>query len=664
MKNNVIIFILLLSVATNLCAQNTENRFVFFKETFEDNSKGWETVSNPPSESQTIVSVSNKKYKLKQEGHFYYYTKFPIILEELNNTNCFISFDLCYPLSMVKTDEKAPTAGFMWNRLDNDNQHRFQINPFGQYRISNRTKGVWGNSNFQGNSAIEEGRNTNHIEIKIEQSNLKDEVFMSFFVNNQFIEKIPCQNLDLDKCGLFVAGPKAVYEFDNVCIGYLKGLKEIIRDKVENKINAWQQKGEFEKTAEYQMRVNEISREKKIQEIQNEVIQDLKKQFASTVRFNDVTLGTYDADNECFLMQSKELGDFILPVPISEAPTFKEKFTSYQFQNPDFFIHNEKFAISRVELVLPNTSKKYVYNNENKLNYSITNIEYQFDPIELDMQSNESGNAQISTNNITVGKSDVDVNIPVSSVVNDKTFAVVIGNENYKNEIPVKYALNDANTFRLYLEKTLGVPKTNIHHVQNATYGNMLEELQWINDICREFKGKANIIFYYAGHGVPNSDSKQAYLLPQDGNSLNTQTSVKLENVYAKMTEFPSASATVFLDACFSGSGRDVNTLLADGRAGKVIPKSDVLTGNIVVFSATTSNETAYPFHEKQHGMFTYYLLKKIQESNGNATLKEISDYVSTQVGQQSVVVNKDPQHPEVNVGIGHEEAWKSKKMK
>ncbi|MFM9421706.1 MAG: hypothetical protein RIR06_167, partial [Bacteroidota bacterium] len=504
----------------------------------------------------------------------------------------------------------------------------------------------------------------NQLEIKIEQSNLNDIVFLSFYVNNEFIQKVPYQNFDLKKCGLYVAGPKAAYEFDNVCLGYLKSLKEIIQMNVENDINIWQQKGEFEKTADYQMRVNEISREKKIQEIQNEVIQDLKKQFASTVGFTDVTLGTYDADNECFLMQSNELGDFILPVPISEAPTFKEKFKSYKFQNPDFFIHNEKFAISRVELVLPNTSKKYVYNNQNKLNYSITNIEYQFDPIELDMQSNESGNAEISTNNITVGKSDVDVNIPVSSVVNDKTFAVVIGNENYKNEIPVKYALNDANTFRFYLEKTLGVPKTNIHHIQNATYGNMLDELQWINNVSKEFKGKANIIFYYAGHGVPNSDSKQAYLLPQDGNSLNTQTSVKLEDVYAKMTEFPSASATVFLDACFSGSGRDVNTLLADGRAGKITPVSDDLIGNIVVFSATTSNETAYPFHEKQHGMFTYYLLKKIQESNGNATLKEISDYVSTQVGQQSVVINKDPQHPEVNVGIGHEELWKSKKLK
>ena len=87
MKSKIIIFILLLSVATNLCAQNTENRFVFFKETFDNNSKGWATRSDPPSESQTIMSVSNKKYKLKQEGNFYYDTYFPIILKELNKNN-------------------------------------------------------------------------------------------------------------------------------------------------------------------------------------------------------------------------------------------------------------------------------------------------------------------------------------------------------------------------------------------------------------------------------------------------------------------------------------------------------------------------------------------------------------------------------------------------
>ena len=54
--------------------------------------------------------------------------------------------------------------------------------------------------------------------------------------------------------------------------------------------------------------------------------------------------------------------------------------------------------------------------------------------------------------------------------------------------------------------------------------------------------------------------------------------------------------------------------------------------GNMFVLSAADGNETALPWKEKNHGLFTYYLLKKLQESKGNASLKEIADYVSTEV--------------------------------
>ncbi|WP_321436645.1 hypothetical protein [uncultured Bacteroides sp.] len=49
--------------------------------------------------------------------------------------------------------------------------------------------------------------------------------------------------------------------------------------------------------------------------------------------------------------------------------------------------------------------------------------------------------------------------------------------------------------------------------------------------------------------------------------------------------------------------------------------KFDLLHGNVVVFSTAQGDETAYPYKEKGHGLFAYFLLKKTQETKGAVTL-------------------------------------------
>jgi uncharacterized caspase-like protein len=149
-----------------------------------------------------------------------------------------------------------------------------------------------------------------------------------------------------------------------------------------------------------------------------------------------------------------------------------------------------------------------------------------------------------------------------------------------------------------------------------------------------------------------------------DGNAQNAATAVKLADVYSKLTEYSSLSLNVFLDACFSGAARDQNSMLAEGRGVKLTPNSDLLTGNLVVLSASSGNETAYPYSEKQHGLFTYYLLKKLKDSKGNSTLRELSDYIITNVTQQSVVINKKPQTPQVNYSTEIQNKWQSIMLK
>ena len=274
-------------------------------------------------------------------------------------------------------------------------------------------------------------------------------------------------------------------------------------------------------------------------------------------------------------------------------------------------------------------------------------------------------NKSASMEDVHEYNSDTDENIPAGGVVNDKIFAVVIGNENYSKEIKVGFALNDSRIFKQYLQKTIGIPYNNIHYIEDGTYGQILDALKWIGDVSKAYLGQVKIIFYYAGHGMPDEQSKSAFLLPVDGNSRNTASAIKLSEIYSKLTETPSISVTVFLDACFSGATREVNeTMLSEGRGVKIKPINDVLPGNVVVISAATGDETAFPLPEKNHGLFTYFLLKKLQESKGTASLNEIYDYIRTNVMQQSVLVNKKSQTPQVNTGLVVQDTWQKTTFK
>ena len=89
-------------------------------------------------------------------------------------------------------------------------------------------------------------------------------------------------------------------------------------------------------------------------------------------------------------------------------------------------------------------------------------------------------------------------------------------------------------------------------------------------------------------------------------------------------------------------------------------PRTDEPKGNMVAISAATGEETAYPYAEKRHGMFTYYLLSKLQESGGDVTLGELCDYVTIKVSQQSVKVNRKQQTPTVMPSPEIETSWRT----
>lgn len=260
--------------------------------------------------------------------------------------------------------------------------------------------------------------------------------------------------------------------------------------------------------------------------------------------------------------------------------------------------------------------------------------------------------------------SDVDKDIPVvSNNKSENTFAVVIANESYNKEAGVPFAANDGKIFAEYCKKVLGLPETNVHLAVNATLNDMRHEIGWLNSVLDKFKGKAKGIFYYAGHGIPDEASKNAYLLPIDGYGSDINTGYPLEQLYNELGTVKSQSVTVFLDACFSGAKRE-GDMLASARGIALKANRGEPVGNMIVFSAAQGDETAYPYKKEGHGLFTYYLLKQLKDTKGEVTLKQLGDYVTEKVSQQSVVINSKAQTPTMIPSKNIANGWQNWKLK
>lgn len=264
--------------------------------------------------------------------------------------------------------------------------------------------------------------------------------------------------------------------------------------------------------------------------------------------------------------------------------------------------------------------------------------------------------------------SDVDRNIPGPFPKNNHRYALVIGNEDYATYQPglntesnVPFAVADARKFAEYAEITLGVPKENITVIENAKSYQMTKSIESLRKIIQYENGQAEVCFYYAGHGFPDDTTKESYIMPVDISGADVTHGVKLKGFYADLTKFPAKRVVVFLDACFSGGGRNAGLLAA--RSVKIKPKENEIKGNIIVLSAGTGEQSALPYKDKQHGMFTYFLLKTIQEKKGNLTYKELFDELKSDVELNSIKINGKDQNPELNYSKDVESLWESWKL-
>ncbi len=274
----------------------------------------------------------------------------------------------------------------------------------------------------------------------------------------------------------------------------------------------------------------------------------------------------------------------------------------------------------------------------------------------------------VTDNNKTVIISEVDIDIPINNINKPNTYALIIGNEDYSSfqtglntEVNVDFAINDAKIFKEYCNKTLGIPEKQIKLLINATFGQMNQGIAWLNNLAKVDNGNAELIFYYSGHGLPDEQTKESYIMPVDISGNSVTQAIKLADIYNKLNEHPSKKVTVFIDACFSGGARNQGLIAMKGV--RVKPKENMITGNMIVLSSSTGVESSGVFREKQHGFMTYFLLKKLQESKGNVSYKELADFIIENVKKETALIGKI-QTPQLKFSPSVEGTWTNWKIK
>ena len=266
---------------------------------------------------------------------------------------------------------------------------------------------------------------------------------------------------------------------------------------------------------------------------------------------------------------------------------------------------------------------------------------------------------------ITPGTSDIDFNIPTTHANRENTFCVIIANEKYvqKDTPSVKYAAQDGKTFEDYCLRTLGLPKENMRFMPNASYLQMKSVLEWFKQIGDVYGKDANFIVYYAGHGIPD-EKGNCKLIPADVSINDVGNGFGLKELYESLGKLTQSNVLVLIDACFSGNDREDIAALDETHRGIVREvKQDVVQGNVVVLTAASGTETALSYDEKGHGLFSYYLMKKIQDTKGDVTYGDLYNYVKKEVMRKSIVSKGKKQTPCVSVSAKMANNWKNIKI-
>ena len=226
--------------------------------------------------------------------------------------------------------------------------------------------------------------------------------------------------------------------------------------------------------------------------------------------------------------------------------------------------------------------------------------------------------------------------------------AIIIGISDYKNLPKADFANDDARVFYDYALRALSIKPENIKLLIDSEANDVQIVKTFKNWLpINVNKDKTDIYVFYSGHGMPSSDGKSLYLLPQGvDKDLLERTAINQQEIISSLQASKPKSVTMFIDSCYSGLSRTGETLLASARPISLKSKDIGYPPEFTVISASSPDQISSSSPELQHGIFSFYLMKGMEgdadiNKDGKITAGEMQQYVSDKVQRQAMSMNR-----------------------
>jgi uncharacterized caspase-like protein len=201
-----------------------------------------------------------------------------------------------------------------------------------------------------------------------------------------------------------------------------------------------------------------------------------------------------------------------------------------------------------------------------------------------------------------------------------------------------------------YLRVFAGVPRTNIRKLidDGATKTDL--EAAFEEWLPQRVTAGSRVYIYFAGHGTPlvGPDGLPSQnLVPFDARPESALSFLSLSDLYSRLENLKGASTYVFLDTCFSGSGRS----FTPANTRQLVIEGPPQTENVIVFTASQNTEPSNDFPAVRHGLFTYFLFRGLygeadKNKDQSISVEELFSYVSGSVPAAALRMINRPQTP------------------
>jgi len=148
-----------------------------------------------------------------------------------------------------------------------------------------------------------------------------------------------------------------------------------------------------------------------------------------------------------------------------------------------------------------------------------------------------------------------------------------------------------------------------------------------------------SILFYFAGHGFEQEGVN--YLLPADSrHNVLSETAISLSWVKETLSKSLARKKFIIIDACHSGStiGRSPSLPMTRSFHEDMFSEAE----GFAILSSCRIGQLSYDYPEKNHGVFSHYLLEGLRgsaDSDGDCiiTVPNANNYVSKRLHEWSI---------------------------